>query len=435
MAELRQAIVLIHGIGEQQPMSTLRSFVETVLAPYEGELGGQPAYYSKPDALDDTFELRRLLAHRPKRTDFYEFYWAHLMPDTKWNRVLSWFWLMMWRGPHNVPRRLMLVWLVSWLAACSMLFLLGRELASLLSGDSIGSWELPTLIAASAGAVATVALSFVGDAATYFGPSPKNIEARRAIRARGLALLSKLNADPRYDRIVVVGHSLGSVIGYDVISLCWQQLLDQWRDSYRAKCDAGETARNDVQHLLAAQDAAVSVPAEFDRAKWTQLTSAVRSEINANGHRWLISDFITLGSPLTHADLLMAKSEAEFTVRKTQRELATSPPTRETQGFTYCHKFVDAGGRRQSIRVPHHAAQFAATAWTNLYFVRTWPLSADLVGGPVGRLFGPGVSDVEVRTSIRFGFLSHTRYWQLPKWPWSNDAPEKLANALRLKPD
>jgi hypothetical protein len=47
-----QAVILIHGIGEQTPGSTIRSFVEGVL---HGE-----RYLSKPDRFSPTLELRRL---------------------------------------------------------------------------------------------------------------------------------------------------------------------------------------------------------------------------------------------------------------------------------------------------------------------------------------------------------------------------------------
>ncbi len=45
-AQPRQAVVFIHGIGEQRPMETLRRFVQALLP------GG--AYYSKPDEISDS---------------------------------------------------------------------------------------------------------------------------------------------------------------------------------------------------------------------------------------------------------------------------------------------------------------------------------------------------------------------------------------------
>ncbi|CDN15891.1 hypothetical protein RintRC_3495 [Richelia intracellularis] len=40
----RQAVVVIHGIGEQDPISTLRDFVSSLLAASPN--GDPPAYYS-----------------------------------------------------------------------------------------------------------------------------------------------------------------------------------------------------------------------------------------------------------------------------------------------------------------------------------------------------------------------------------------------------
>ena len=52
----RQAVVLIHGIGEQRPMETLRAFVKAFLK--------DGTYHSKPDTLSASFELRRLKLRR-----------------------------------------------------------------------------------------------------------------------------------------------------------------------------------------------------------------------------------------------------------------------------------------------------------------------------------------------------------------------------------
>ena len=65
-------------------------------------------------------------------------------------------------------------------------------------------------------------LNYIGDAAIYLSPEPRNIQARQAVRDAGVALFeslhSGLDAEHAYDRIVVVGHSLGSVIGYDILT-------------------------------------------------------------------------------------------------------------------------------------------------------------------------------------------------------------------------
>ena len=58
----RQAVVLIHGIGEQRPMATLRAFVKWLLPAHDknDDYYGKDDYYSKPDQISDSFELRRI---------------------------------------------------------------------------------------------------------------------------------------------------------------------------------------------------------------------------------------------------------------------------------------------------------------------------------------------------------------------------------------
>ena len=92
----RQAVVIIHGIGEQRPMDTLRSFVETILR--EEDEQGERSYYSKPDTISDSYELRRIKLKKLKginedwtyQTDFFEYYWAHHMSGTEWRHVFNW---------------------------------------------------------------------------------------------------------------------------------------------------------------------------------------------------------------------------------------------------------------------------------------------------------------------------------------------------------
>ncbi len=64
---------------------------------------------------------------------------------------------------------------------------------------------------------------YVGDCARYLRDAPDNIQARNEIRKIGLQVLQDLHdqrsrdGTPRYDRIVVVAHSLGTIIAYDVL--------------------------------------------------------------------------------------------------------------------------------------------------------------------------------------------------------------------------
>ena len=102
---MRKAVLVIHGIGEQKPMETLRKFVKSVLNP--GEM-----YYSAPEKMSDNIEMRRLKGTNQRKVDFYEYYWAHLMEGTKLSHVFSWLWNLLKRRRSDVPDSLFSVWIL-----------------------------------------------------------------------------------------------------------------------------------------------------------------------------------------------------------------------------------------------------------------------------------------------------------------------------------
>jgi hypothetical protein len=101
--------------------------------------------------------------------------------------------------------------------------------------------------------------------------------------------------------------------------------------------------------------------------------------------RWLISDFITLGSPLTNADFLIASSAEDLAKRKFERELPQSPPFRgdldpKVFALAQAPRKLPVGASSDSsklISFPlsswphiwelHHAAPFTVVRWTNIY--------------------------------------------------------------------
>lgn len=314
-------------------MSTLRGFVDAVLGKSKGSGETSPKYYNRPDLLADNLELRRLVSAygRANRTDFYEFYWAHLMPTATWGRLASWYYMLMRRRPRDVPEQLKVLWLISWLIAIavtgagllqSIRFLLGYDISSFPSGS------IPWLIIAIGAFVSTVVRGYAGDAAVYLSPTPQNIEARQKIRASALALLGEVVASNKYDRVIVVGHSLGSVIGYDLLTFAWQRhisclrsrISDLWRDGLYP-------IRTDKEVRQAEQLAEKLEAGEF--ATWHAMTRKVDAEQRVNGDGWLVTDFITLGSPLCYGSLLLSKSREDFNLRSRERELPISPPALE----------------------------------------------------------------------------------------------------------
>ena len=111
----KRAVVIIHGIGNQTPLATLRGFVDSVWTS-DDELtvdGSKRESWPAPETLEDSFELRRItttLDKKDTRTDFFEFYWAHMMEDTQFSTVLWWFRRIFWRSPSRVPCNLTAPW-------------------------------------------------------------------------------------------------------------------------------------------------------------------------------------------------------------------------------------------------------------------------------------------------------------------------------------
>ncbi len=113
----KQAVLLIHGIGEQRPMDTLRGFVDTVWTTDKGvhHRYAVAGVFSQPDEVSGSFEMRRLTTTQNQnevRTDFYEFYWAHLMEGTSVGHVIAWAKSLLLHWPWKVPRHLRGAWLL-----------------------------------------------------------------------------------------------------------------------------------------------------------------------------------------------------------------------------------------------------------------------------------------------------------------------------------
>jgi len=397
----RQAVIIIHGIGEQQPGVTLRKFVEGLL----GSINAEIQSWSKPDRMSPLFELRQITlkagkGQRRPTTEIFELYWAHLIRDTTLSQVASWLRHLLLR--RRVPSRFVPVWLFGWLAVAGILVFLVTGyrpawVAYLMSGGL--AVVLLTLVWRVLGK--SFVLNSLGDAARYLTPRPANIEHRQAIREAGVDLLETLESTGRYDRIVIVGHSLGSVIAYDVLSQFWIR-------THRKHLRLPKVSNAGVTAVETALD-------ETDIDETQKLQHDAWQTLRANGQPWLITDLVTLGSPLSAADFLMAPTLAEFQRAKDNRELPTCPPVFEIRGadkrvsfdLGYEDRF---GGKDKTFRYLDHAAVFAVTRWTNLHFGNS--LLKDPIGGPIAPQFGHWVRDVELAAPKGRPFFLHSCYWR-----------------------
>lgn len=439
----KQAVLLIHGIGEQRPMSTLWRFVELVWLKAPVRPGApERKVYSEPDEMSGVFELRRLSTNfnaDGKRTDFFEYYWAHLMHGNVLSDVLSWLGHLMLRKRESVPPQLHKAWrALRILAGGAAFFFVLAFATSLFAG--ISGQLLPFAAMAFAFVAAFIAFAVadqiffspvLGDAARYLRPAPKNIECRQRIREEGLRLIDALHKSGKYDRIILVGHSLGGIIAYELAMNYWGR-----RNRLMDREGAVQTA------LAQAETAALALNGAETLERWREaqaaLFDALRNETDSEGHPlWLISDLVTLGSPIAHASTLLADSPDEFAQLMERREVAANPPqfeifTNGARRFSYSRDPATADDPSATPRAPHNSAVFAATHWTNVYFPMQGLLRGDLVGGAVQETFGPGVKDVQARAPNEGGWFPHMHYFLAEcDPPWGDPAWADHRTALR----
>jgi hypothetical protein len=464
----KRAVVLIHGMGNQSPMATLRGFVEAVWTT-DDSLGGEDRRetWAVPDTALGSHELKRITTRadgKGIRTDFFEFYWAHLVHSTQLSSVLWWVKHLLWRPLRRVPAEVRSRWFLAWAAmillALAVLWMAWSALALVSSWFAVIPVWAHLASAVGLGGLLwflrhRILIEVVGDAARYLTASPENIAARAAIRDAGVRLVRELHGGA-YDRIIIAGHSLGSVIGYDILTIYWTEVRNRL-----AHDDPASLAALDAIEKAAAKRRAKS-PAPLAEYRNRQREYARKLD-DLSGGRWRISDFVTLGSPLAHAHFLLVddsetpqgseikqakgwladrfalqkpdsvKTAFErvatlFGVRASQREFPVAPPQTEAgDEFSYRPEANEAR------RLLHHAAPFAPVRWTNIFAKFKRGLRGDPIGGPVAPLFGPGVKDVPLEGGAASGFVAHGVYWQPPSGG-SGVPPHitALRNALNL---
>ncbi|MDR3466259.1 MAG: hypothetical protein P4M07_09985 [Xanthobacteraceae bacterium] len=417
----KAAVVVIHGMGEQRPMDTIWKFVDAAWI-YDPEMVSKrtDTVFSKPDKITGSFELRRITTRHSRghgpRVDFFEFYWAHLMTGNTVSSFVQWLIGLVVRTPSSVPRRLVAPWLIG------LAVLVASLAVAVLAGlpESLRPGFLPRAIWPAALALSALGGLFsawwlapvAGDAARYLSPTPNNVAARQAIREAGIDLLTKLHGSGDYDRIIVVGHSLGTVVGYDVLNCLWGRIdKEAFWTTHRQTPEAMKA----LDALERATKALIEAPAENCGPQRLAYRAAQRGYFavlatlrTQDKPLWLVSDFVTLGSPMSKADVLMARDRPELERKKALRDLPSCPPWLEKKDPPRFSFYL-----RDPVRAPHHAAVFAPTVWTNIFFDSKAVVFGDVIAGPLAPLFGSGICDVRVPIGgLRF---RHLDYWKDPQ--------------------
>ncbi|MCF5041428.1 hypothetical protein GIW79_13265 [Pseudomonas sp. PA-7-1E] len=421
---MKQAVVVIHGIGEQRPMDTLRGFVEAMIPTDTPD--GTPLYWSKPDRLSRNFDLRVLKASGRTSTDFYEYYWAHKMQGTKFGHLLGWLWDIFKRPRRDIPEAIVPIWRSTrWTVLVLLLLVASGTLATAwgqLPPSDNPFALIPLLLAAMGLALRYSALAYLGDAARYLSPNPQNVMVREQIRADGVDLLRALHNQGDYERIIVVGHSLGSVIAYDIVGYLWHEYHDKLTQLTPSNRELAARYANREPLQPVVKEALPAAGALLDGSlssllNFRQQQTEAFAEQRGLGNPWRITDLVTVGSPMAHASLLLGRSVSDFKQRMERREAPACPPTEDTQGYGHnARQPLMLGQKPFTPHYLHHAAAFAVTRWTNLYFPAPFGLFGDIVSGPVKPVMGGGVLDLPVTVGNGKGWLakswlSHTHYW------------------------
>ncbi|GAB5456549.1 MAG: hypothetical protein Hens2KO_27780 [Henriciella sp.] len=420
------------------------------------------------------------------------------------------------------------------------------------------TWTIACLfiIAVLGGVAWIISRSFLvpimADTARYLSERPKDVKLAREIREQGVHFINDLHTSKRYDEIIVVAHSLGSIIALDVLSQVWSRrnkllsdkegnkgngatrndIEQQYRKIDNAtnklqeafvhlsnitrghcKMDIPEKVSHGSEHdefqrvtVAKSLDDFVSLfellireqvflddehrekandfirrlrlegpsylgqfkldPREFGLHKFLDkvqdadsdtaegskrktdsaefaiqlkkakmafyelqaadaiLHSLLRepNETAANQPTWIISKFVTLGSPLTYGSYLLGKVRSAYYPKSTG--------------------LLDSPGRELEEETQVHLSDILPTQWTNIFFKTNRIVIGDIVGGPIWRHFGAGVTEIELTQEYPNGrMFAHNEYWKRVRRDEGDtidetgrpDAQDRSAHLIELK--
>lgn len=367
----KTAVLVIHGMGSQFPMETANDFVNNIFH--------DEKVYSVPERITGFFDQRKLVAPLiDGKYDFYEYYWAHLIsePDT-WSTINWLFSLLFWKNPSERMRP------VRWYLRLGILAILvaisigvylyyDKLFLNLFYYDSaiqlliIG---LPFLFIIAVKYLLRKLVFSFGDVIRYTVPHPKNINNRQKISESAVNFLLGINSLD-YDRIVVIGHSLGSIVAYEMLINAFN-IFNSNSENHVSLSDEDVRKINDCKNA-----------------------NEVRNKMGEPS-KWKVTDFVTCGSPLCHAEMLLVKDHEMFIDKIEKGEYPQCPPHNKENIFY----------EKNNKYYIKHSSVFAFINWNNLYF------NNDLIGGKLRKIFGEGIVDHKLKPKTSGIFTSHSNYW------------------------
>jgi hypothetical protein len=477
--DVRTAVVIVHGMGEQRPMDALDSFAKTALRPRGTE--GEPKwdyYYSQPAEITDSYEARRYIAQplgtasggepteaRQGEAEIYEYHWSFLMTGNRFAGAMAMTMRLLLRRPSNVPDPLFGIWRRVWIVFLAILLSIpALFVVGYLLDTDVPHWIVGLIFSAVIlifwfGLFRMLGKLLVNPATRpfvevvrYLDTSPYSYAAQRAIRGGLVDLLRALH-DGRYSRIVVVAHSLGAFISYDALMSFWSET----HTSHAAPPDLQTPVPLEALDGLEKAADRLTADGVADGAldDFQDRQFALWQDLRRQGNPWRVTDFITVGAPMALADLLVTrpglfsgfkKSDRAhrreiFDVLERRGALVRCPPKSETLPVeSNEHPPASYRWRNSGVReVLGSQSVFAVTRWTNIWFpVIRGELRGDWFGGALRPLYGPGIRDIAAQgnTPERFQRGSaHTEYFRHPEKADEGDVAWHIRKTLALQTD
>lgn len=467
-AAVKTAVVVVHGMGSQKPRDTVNGFIHTALENFKR--GGR-IYYSRSDKVTGSYEARRLLAIQREakgeivqsQTEFFEYHWSYMMTGNKFRDLVPTSLRLLLRSPLRLPWQL---W-IPWLALLSLTVVLAWKITDLVLHGALKKFGVNDIIQAffpDARVTVVVALavsaligwltsSFV-DVVRYLDTSPRSYAVRRAIRKGMVDLLTNLHANGEYARVVIVAHSLGGYIAYDGLTTFWDETeryqdqpveftnLADLESAAQKVVDANRRDRARPPDTM--RDAKDYGPKDPNVIAFRNAQYELWKQLRQNNVNWLVTDLITLGTPMYLANMLLTRCDKQFDELRKRSELPQCPPRSDSEtveGKTPRRLMYGrrrAGGPTKRCLVT--GSPFAVVRWSNYWFAPILGIFGDPFGGNLARLFGPGIDNRPV-TAHHFGryvpLWAHTRYFKYPDCigPEFVAPVIRAALALKLQPD
>lgn len=228
------AVVVIHGIGEQKPFESLDAFVRSFLPVYEkGVQETAPSVIIKkkhslvsfPGWVESFVSLEPDDA-RAARMDIYEYYWAYMTQrQITFFEIIGWLFDVAKGSQAAVPDKELEVKFKKLKYLCGMLSVIGflRLFISIPASVFI---LIPPLWRKVSAFLKKPVVDFFGDVVLYASSDQKSkfFPVRQKILDEAVKKVTYMLNEMDYDEIIIAGHSLGSVIAYDVLDRLNKQM-------------------------------------------------------------------------------------------------------------------------------------------------------------------------------------------------------------------